>query len=182
MASHPRAARDRPQQESIKTGGSPLPVLRASLSRPSSAEVLDGNNDVDPFSRAPFHSRCPGLLPAPRRTESALATTWKPVDVDRVAGSTSSASESRHSVGASPCVLLAPAVPPLTRLRNGVLSGGLAEPLGAELRGPLQRLEVDELSENQRPQSADPDFWDVWALQSERDVDWPTIVADWSSP
>lgn len=41
-------------------------------------------------------------------------------------------------------------------------------------------LEVDELPEQYRPHSADPDFWAVWSLASERQVDWTTISKDWS--
>jgi hypothetical protein len=41
-------------------------------------------------------------------------------------------------------------------------------------------VEMDELDEAHRPHSADPDFWDVWTLRSERAVDWSAIVRDWS--
>lgn len=41
-------------------------------------------------------------------------------------------------------------------------------------------VEVDELPEDQRPRSADPDFWDVWTLAKERAVDWTAIASDWS--
>ncbi len=41
-------------------------------------------------------------------------------------------------------------------------------------------VEVDELPEEQRPRSADPDFWDVWTLAKERGVDWHAIAKDWS--
>lgn len=41
-------------------------------------------------------------------------------------------------------------------------------------------VEIDELPENQRPHSADPDFWKVWTLAEEREVDWSKIAADWS--
>src|SRR5262249_17063848 len=41
-------------------------------------------------------------------------------------------------------------------------------------------VEVDELIEKQRPQSADPDFWDVWTLKAERAVAWSSIALDWS--
>lgn len=41
-------------------------------------------------------------------------------------------------------------------------------------------VEVDELPDEQRPQSADPDFWDVWTLRSERPIDWAEIAKDWS--
>lgn len=41
-------------------------------------------------------------------------------------------------------------------------------------------VEVDELPDAQRPQSADPDFWDVWTLAKERTVNWKVIADDWS--
>lgn len=41
-------------------------------------------------------------------------------------------------------------------------------------------VDVEELPESQRPQSADPDFWDVWTLARERRVEWGAIVKDWA--
>ena len=41
-------------------------------------------------------------------------------------------------------------------------------------------VEIDELPQEHRPQSADPDFWDVWTLAAERGIDWEAIAADWS--
>lgn len=41
-------------------------------------------------------------------------------------------------------------------------------------------VEVDELPDEQRPRSADPDFWDVWTLAKERVVDWHAIAMHWS--
>lgn len=41
-------------------------------------------------------------------------------------------------------------------------------------------VEVDELPESQRPQSSDPDFWDVWTRTSERLIDWAEIARGWS--
>ncbi len=41
-------------------------------------------------------------------------------------------------------------------------------------------VEIDELPYEQRPRSADPDFWDVWTLAKERGVDWSAIAKDWS--
>lgn len=41
-------------------------------------------------------------------------------------------------------------------------------------------VEVDELLNEHRPRSADPDFWDVWTLAKERAVDWSAIAKDWS--
>lgn len=41
-------------------------------------------------------------------------------------------------------------------------------------------VEVDELPEPHRPQSADPDFWKVWTLTEERGVDWDAISREWT--
>lgn len=41
-------------------------------------------------------------------------------------------------------------------------------------------LEVRHLTESQRPQSADPDFWNVWTLDSERTVNWKSLAEAWS--
>ncbi|RWH52862.1 MAG: DUF87 domain-containing protein [Mesorhizobium sp.] len=41
-------------------------------------------------------------------------------------------------------------------------------------------VEIDELPDDQRPQSADPDFWNVWTLSEDRSVDWGAISQDWS--
>jgi len=41
-------------------------------------------------------------------------------------------------------------------------------------------VEVDELPDAQRPQSADPDFWNVWTLAEERGVDWAAVSRAWS--
>lgn len=43
-------------------------------------------------------------------------------------------------------------------------------------------FEVRELSEDERPMSADPDFWDVWTGVEDRKADWPRVVTDWISP
>jgi hypothetical protein len=40
-------------------------------------------------------------------------------------------------------------------------------------------VDMGELPESQRPQSADPDFWSVWTGEDERPVDWAGIAADW---
>ena len=40
-------------------------------------------------------------------------------------------------------------------------------------------VEITELPESQRPNSKDPDFWDVWTGQEERSIDWSAVVADW---
>ena len=41
-------------------------------------------------------------------------------------------------------------------------------------------VEITELPENQRPQSADPDFWEVWTGVAERRTDWKAIANDWT--
>jgi DNA helicase HerA-like ATPase len=41
-------------------------------------------------------------------------------------------------------------------------------------------VEMTELPESQRPQSADPDFWEVWTLASDRPVEWGPIAKEWS--
>ncbi|PAQ06728.1 ATP-binding protein [Mesorhizobium temperatum] len=41
-------------------------------------------------------------------------------------------------------------------------------------------VEVDELPDAQRPQSADPDFWNVWTLAEERSIDWGAVSKAWS--
>lgn len=41
-------------------------------------------------------------------------------------------------------------------------------------------VEIDELTDEERPQSADPDFWRVWTLAEERTVNWQTIANDWT--
>ncbi len=41
-------------------------------------------------------------------------------------------------------------------------------------------VEVDELPDAQRPQSADPDFWNVWTLAEQRGVDWGEVSSAWS--
>jgi uncharacterized protein len=41
-------------------------------------------------------------------------------------------------------------------------------------------VEVNELPEEQRPRSADPDFWEVWTLAKKRVVDWGAIAKNWS--
>jgi hypothetical protein len=41
-------------------------------------------------------------------------------------------------------------------------------------------VEIDELPEDQRPRSADPDFWDVWTLAKERTIDWAAIAKNWA--
>ena len=40
-------------------------------------------------------------------------------------------------------------------------------------------VQMRELPKEQRPQSSDPDFWDVWTREKPRDVNWKTIADDW---
>ena len=42
-------------------------------------------------------------------------------------------------------------------------------------------VEIDELSLEKRPQSADPDFWNVWTRFERRDVGWGPIADDWAN-
>lgn len=42
-------------------------------------------------------------------------------------------------------------------------------------------VEVEELPEHHRPQSADPDFWNVWTRANQRSVTWTEIVRKWTS-
>ena len=40
-------------------------------------------------------------------------------------------------------------------------------------------VEMNELSESQRPKSKDPEFWDVWINKKDRKIDWQSIANDW---
>jgi DNA helicase HerA-like ATPase len=40
-------------------------------------------------------------------------------------------------------------------------------------------VEINNLDEKNRPKSKDPDYWNVWVGDDERDVDWKTICDDW---
>lgn len=46
-------------------------------------------------------------------------------------------------------------------------------------------LKIRDLDKEQRPQSDDPDFWDVWSREDingndvERNIDWKIIADDW---
>lgn len=60
---------------------------------------------------------------------------------------------------------------PVLPSRNAILLGWASE-LPVLVR-------MNELPEEQRPQSDDPDFWNVWTHQSERHVDWKQIADDW---
>lgn len=60
---------------------------------------------------------------------------------------------------------------PVLPSRQAILLGWAAElPVLVQMR---------ELPKEQRPQSSDPDFWDVWTRKKARDVDWKKIADDW---
>jgi hypothetical protein len=40
-------------------------------------------------------------------------------------------------------------------------------------------VRMNDLPEGQRPQSDDPDFWNVWARKESREVDWKKIADIW---
>jgi len=40
-------------------------------------------------------------------------------------------------------------------------------------------VEINRLPESHRPESNDPDFWNVWTRNTERPVDWNVIANDW---
>jgi DNA helicase HerA-like ATPase len=42
-------------------------------------------------------------------------------------------------------------------------------------------VKMRTLPDAQRPQSADPAFWDVWVGDQERPLDWSEVVADWTA-
>jgi len=42
-------------------------------------------------------------------------------------------------------------------------------------------VEINYLDEKYKPQSKDPDFWDVWTYKEERKVDWKPIVDEWQN-
>jgi DNA helicase HerA-like ATPase len=50
--------------------------------------------------------------------------------------------------------------------------------LGWAAELPLM-VRMNDLEDAQRPQSDDPDFWDVWSREKERPVNWAPIVRDW---
>jgi hypothetical protein len=41
-------------------------------------------------------------------------------------------------------------------------------------------VEITELPDDQRPQSSDPEFWDVWTGKKPRDIDWKRVAEDWT--
>jgi len=55
--------------------------------------------------------------------------------------------------------------------RNAIILGWASElPVLVRMR---------ELPQHQRPQSNDPDFWNVWTGEHQRTVNWETIAAEW---
>lgn len=40
-------------------------------------------------------------------------------------------------------------------------------------------VEMNELPEDQRPKSKDPEFWDVWINKEQREINWQSIVNEW---
>ena len=42
-------------------------------------------------------------------------------------------------------------------------------------------VEIRELEKSQRPESADPKFWDVWTGREKRLIDWSTIAKEWQN-
>src|SRR5690554_208182 len=42
-------------------------------------------------------------------------------------------------------------------------------------------VEMNELKPEHRPKSNDPDFWDVWTMQRERNVDWKALTDEWQN-
>ena len=42
-------------------------------------------------------------------------------------------------------------------------------------------VEMNNLNEDHRPQSKDPDFWDVWTGAKDRSIDWSNITKEWQS-
>ncbi|MES9971855.1 MAG: DUF87 domain-containing protein [Candidatus Thiodiazotropha sp.] len=40
-------------------------------------------------------------------------------------------------------------------------------------------VRMNDLADHERPQSDDPDFWDVWSRSKERAIDWAKIAEDW---
>lgn len=63
---------------------------------------------------------------------------------------------------------------PILPSRQAILMGWAAEL-------PIL-VQMNELPDEQRPQSDDPDFWDVWTQKKERSVDWGNITGNWQNP
>jgi hypothetical protein len=43
-------------------------------------------------------------------------------------------------------------------------------------------VEIKSLEAHQRPESDDPDFWDVWTNKVSRPISWDKIICDWTGP
>ena len=43
-------------------------------------------------------------------------------------------------------------------------------------------VRMNYLENHQRPDSGDPDFWQVWSGEEERPIDWAKIAKDWQGP
>ncbi|MCV4232378.1 DUF87 domain-containing protein [Virgibacillus sp. LDC1] len=59
-----------------------------------------------------------------------------------------------------------------------VLMTGKAILIGAASSIPVL-VEMKRLSNKERPQSSDPDFWNVWTGRSKREIDWSGIAKEW---
>ncbi len=42
-------------------------------------------------------------------------------------------------------------------------------------------VDINELKKEHRPDSKDPDFWDVWTGKEKREIDWNQIVEEWQN-
>ena len=42
-------------------------------------------------------------------------------------------------------------------------------------------VEMNNLEESNRPQSKDPEYWDVWTRKEERDIEWKNICDEWQN-
>lgn len=62
---------------------------------------------------------------------------------------------------------------PILPTRKAILLGWAA---------PIPTLvEMNDLKKEHRPQSSDPDFWDVWTGKEKRDINWSEIVDEWQN-
>jgi len=62
---------------------------------------------------------------------------------------------------------------PILPTRKAILLGWAA---------PIPTLvEMNDLKKEHRPQSNDPDFWDVWTGKEKREINWSEIVDEWQS-
>ena len=42
-------------------------------------------------------------------------------------------------------------------------------------------VKMRTLHDEQRPQSNDPDFWDVWTGKKEREINWKILANEWQN-